>query len=103
MTKPTAPTTTHRDDRAEQQALRPQDDRVGDVHAQHVERAVRDVDDLHHAEGERQPAGDQEQQRRGEQAVEGLGDEVGHRRKQAGQGEALESGDAGAFALTPDA
>ena len=42
---------------------------------------MRDVDDLHHAEGERQAAGDQEQQRRGEQAVEGLGDEVGHETK----------------------
>ena len=78
MTKPDGADDHDGDDGAEQQALRPQDDGVGDVHAQHVERAVGDVDDLHHAEGEGQAAGDEEQERRGEQPVEGLGDEVRH-------------------------
>ena len=39
----------------------------------------------HHAEDEREPAGDQEQQGRREQAVEGLGDEVDHLSPKSGR------------------
>ena len=55
-----------RRERAENQALRARDDRPRDIDAKHVKGAVRDVDRSHHAEDQREPAGDQEQQRGGE-------------------------------------
>ena len=56
-------------------AVSPGDDAVGDVDAQHVERAVREVHDPRHAEDQRQPDGDQEERRRARQAVEELDDD----------------------------
>ena len=46
--------------------------RDGDVGAQHVERAVRDVDDARDAKDKGKPGRDEEQTRRRGQAVEGL-------------------------------
>jgi hypothetical protein len=66
----------HRRERTGQQAVRPSDNRKRDVHTEHIERAVGDVDDAHHAEYQREPAGDQKQQGGREQTVEGLCDEV---------------------------
>jgi hypothetical protein len=60
------------------QAVRAADDGGRHVGAEHVKRAVRDVDDPHHAEHQREPAGDQEQQRRGEETIQRLGDQVRH-------------------------
>src|SRR5207253_10155144 len=50
------------------------DDRQADVAAEHEVRAVGEVDDAHHAEDEREPAGEQEQEGPVRHAVEGLGD-----------------------------
>jgi hypothetical protein len=44
-------------------------DRIADIAAEQVIRAVRHVDDAHQAEGQREPAREQEQQRRQRDAV----------------------------------
>ncbi len=87
-----APQQQHLDQRAEhadrqrrQQQRRPEaqaraqlvDQRVGDVDAQHVERAMREVDDAGDAEDQRQARRHQEQRRRAGQPVEQLDDESG--------------------------
>ena len=78
MAKPMAPTTSMAASAPAQQAVRARHYGEGHVHAEHVEGAVGDVDDAHHAEYQREAAGDQKQERGREQAVEGLGDEVDH-------------------------
>ena len=52
------------------------DEGRGEIGAQHVERAVRQVDEVHDAEDQRQPGGEQEQQQAELQAVEALLDEI---------------------------
>ena len=49
----------------------------GEIGAEHVLHAMRQVDEVHHAEHQRQPCGDQEQQHAELQAVQGLDDEEG--------------------------
>ena len=51
----------------------------GEIGAQHVERAVRQVDQVHDAEDQRQPGRQQEQQQAELHAVEALFDQVEHR------------------------
>ena len=46
--------------------------RIRDVRAQHVERAVREIDDARDAENQRQTGGNQKQRRRRREAVEKL-------------------------------
>jgi hypothetical protein len=58
-------------------AAQPLRQRVGDVDAQHEERAVREVHDARHAEDQRQARGHEEQRRGAGQAVEELDDEAG--------------------------
>ena len=53
------------------------DQAVGAVEAQHVERAVREIDDPRHAEDQRQAGRHQEQGRRGRQPVQELDDDGG--------------------------
>ena len=65
------------EERSGEQARRPRRHGVGDVDAEHVEGAVRDVDDPHHAERQRETAGDQKEQRGGEESVKRLNDEIG--------------------------
>ena len=68
------------DDRApEAEGVRPSASirRVGAVEAQHVERAVREIDDPRHAEDQRQAGRHQEQRRRGGQPVQELDDDAG--------------------------
>ena len=48
-----------------------------EIGAEHVLDAVREVDEVHHAEHEREPGRDQEQQHAELQAVQGLDDEEG--------------------------
>src|SRR5207247_10312106 len=50
---------------------------VRDIGAQHVERAVREVDDARDAEDERQPRRDEEQRRRAGKTVDELDEEGG--------------------------
>src|ERR1700722_2322765 len=50
----------------------------GEIGAEHVERAVRQVDQVHDAEDQRQPGGEQEQQHAELHAVEKLLDEIEH-------------------------
>ena len=64
----------------------PLDQRVGDVDAEHVERAVREVDDARDAEDQRQPGRDQEQRRRAGQPVEQLDEEARRRPSAAAVG-----------------
>ena len=45
------------------------------VRAQHVERAVREVEHAQHAEDQRQPGRDQEQEHRGREAADALGED----------------------------
>ena len=49
----------------------------GEIGAEHVLHAMRQIDEVHHAEHQRQPRGDQEQQHAELQAVERLDDEEG--------------------------
>ena len=48
-----------------------------EIGAEHVEGAVGEIDDLQHAEDQRQPGGDQEQQHADDQAARRLGDNAG--------------------------
>ncbi len=50
----------------------------GEIGAQHVERAMRQVDEVHDAEHQRQPGGQQKQQHAQLHAVEALLDEIQH-------------------------
>ena len=67
---------SRRDERRGRRDARPEADRWrerhGGIHAQHVKRAVREVDDARDAEDQRQPGGDQEQRRSVGQAVQEL-------------------------------
>jgi len=56
------------------------------VHAQHEQRPVREIDDARHAEDQRQSGGDQEQRRGARQAVEELDQDRGggHANKKGG-------------------
>src|SRR5262249_45091662 len=51
----------------------------GDVGAQHVERAVREIDDARDSKNQRQPRGDKEERRRAGEAVQELREERGER------------------------
>ena len=53
-------------------------ERRGEIGAEHVERAVRQVDEVHDAEDERQAGGQQKQQHAELHAVEALLDEIQH-------------------------
>ena len=64
---------------AEGRAAQRLDQAVGAVEAQHVERAVREVDDPRHAEDQRQAGRHQEQRRRGGQPVQELDDDARRR------------------------
>src|SRR4029079_10878730 len=55
----------------------PRRERVGEVRADHVEAAVREVDDAENAEDQRQPARDQEQQQPVLRGVQALDEEDG--------------------------
>ena len=50
---------------------------IGDIGADHEQRAVREIDDAHHAEDQREAAGDQEQQEPVLHAIEELREEAG--------------------------
>ena len=55
----------------------PGDEGGGEIGADHVLHAVREVDEIHHPEHERQPGRDQEQDDPELQPVEGLDEEEG--------------------------
>jgi len=50
----------------------PAEERGGEIRAHHVERAVREVDEIHDSEDEREPGGHEEQHHAELQAVEAL-------------------------------
>src|SRR5258708_9059818 len=64
----------------------PESDRAGksfgqrerDIGAEHVERAMREIDDARDAENDRQPRGDQKQRRRAGKSGQELNDVKGH-------------------------
>ena len=72
-----------RDDQARPEADEARD-RVGDVAAQHVEAGVRKVEHAHHAEDERQPRAQHEEQQPVAQAVEHRNGEELHRSRSVG-------------------
>ena len=63
-----------------QRAGKPLGQRERDVSAEHVERAMREIDDPRHAENDRQPRGDQKQRRRAGKAGQELDEVEGHQR-----------------------
>ncbi len=69
-----------RERRAEQEIAGPGHEGRGEIGAHHVERAVRQVDEIHDAEHQRQAGRQQEQQEPELQAVEDLFDEEQHGR-----------------------
>ena len=75
---PSAPTTNGATIRPGQKPIEARD-RVGDVGAEHVEAGVREVQHAHHAEDERQPRAQHEQQQPVAQAVEHRDGEELHR------------------------
>ena len=64
-----------REQRAEHEAAGPGREGRGEIGADHVERAVRQVDQVHDAEDQRQPGRQQEQQHAELHAVQALLDE----------------------------
>ena len=72
-----------REQRASDEAAGQRGERGGEIGADHVERAVRQIDQIHDAEHERQPGGEQEQQQPELQAVQALFDEQQHGRSDA--------------------
>ena len=69
-----------RQDGAEHEAAGPGREGRGEIGADHVERAVRQIDEVHDAEHERQPGRQQEQQQAELQSVQALLDEKRHGR-----------------------
>ena len=67
-----------REDGAEHEAIGPFGEGRGEIGADHVERAVRQIDEVHDAEDQRQPRRQQEQQHAELNAVEKLLDEIEH-------------------------
>ena len=67
-----------RQQRAQHEGIGPGDQGPGDIGAHHVERAVRQVHEIHDAEGERQSGGEQEHQQAELQAVQHLDQQVVH-------------------------
>ena len=67
-----------REDRAEHEAAGDCGEGRGEIGAEHVERAVRQIDQIHDAEDQRQPGRQQEQQHAELDAVQALFDEVEH-------------------------
>jgi hypothetical protein len=63
---------------AHQKAVGQADEGRGEIGAQHVERAVREVDQIHDAEDQRQPGRQQKQQHAELNAVQALFDQVEH-------------------------
>ena len=66
-----------REQRCDEIAAEDRRERKGEIGADHVEAAVREVDHAHDAEDERQSAGDQEQQQSVLQRVQALDEEGG--------------------------
>ena len=77
-----------RDDQGRDDDAAPKSERAGkslgqrerDVSAEHVERAMREIDDPRHAENDRQPRRHQEQRRRAGKAGQELNEVEGHQR-----------------------
>jgi hypothetical protein len=67
-----------REQRAEYKTARPGGEGCGEIRAQHVERPVRKIDEVHDAEHEGQPRGQQEQEQAELQPVQTLLDEKRH-------------------------
>ncbi len=63
---------------AQHEALRERRKGRGEISAQHIERAMRQIDQVHDAEHQRQPGGQQEQQQPELQPVQALFDEQNH-------------------------
>ena len=72
---PTSKRRAERERRAEHEAAGPGREGGGEIGADHVERAVRQIDQVHDAEDERQPGRQQEQQQAELQSVQALLDE----------------------------
>ena len=68
-----------RQQRAQHETAGPGDEGRGEIGAHHVERAVREIDEVHDAEHQRQPRRQQEQQQPELQAVQELFDDEEHR------------------------
>ena len=64
--------------RTEQEVAGPEEEGRGEIGAHHVERAVRQVDEVHDAEHQRQSGGEQEQQQAELQSVQDLFDDEEH-------------------------
>ncbi len=62
----------------EHEAAGPHREGRGEIGAEHVERAVRQIDEVHDAENERQPRRQQKQQHAQLHAVKALLDEIQH-------------------------
>ncbi len=67
-----------RQQRAEREASRERHEGGGEIGPQHVERAMRQIDEVHDAEDQRQAGGEQEQQQTELQAVQTLFEEEEH-------------------------
>ena len=67
-----------RQHRAEHEASRERREGRGEIGAQHEERAMRQIDEVHDAEHQRQPRGKQEQQQSVLQPVQALFDKQQH-------------------------
>ena len=67
------------DGQRDPEAARPAHQRVADERAQHVERAMREIDDAHDAEDEGQADAEEEQQRGLRQRIDALVEEEGER------------------------
>ena len=67
-----------RQDRAEHETIGQACEGGGEIGAEHVERAVRQIDEIHDPKNERQPGREQKQQHPKLHAVEALLDEIQH-------------------------
>ncbi len=76
---PTTKRRGEREHRADDEATGPGREGRGEIGADHVERAVRQIDQVHDAEDQRQPGRQQEQQQAELQAVQALLREQRHR------------------------
>ena len=90
----------HRAPEAERRAAQRLDQAVGAVEPQHVERAVREIDDPRHAEDQRQAGRHQEQRRGSGQPVQELDDDGGEGHAVCGAKTAIAERSEGSF-LSP--
>ena len=74
----------HRQHDGGDEAAGPHREGRGEIGAEHVERAMRQIDQVHNAEHERQPGGQEKQQHAQLHAVEALLDEIQHGLKAIG-------------------